>query len=176
MGSNPGFLLGGRHPLPPRADIGPGGQSVGRAPFCLDMIADEAGVKQRPFRLLFLAPLFTIRLFNSRATASRTKSVRSSPSSSTGHDNGPPEQLFGAHSQGPRLSFVLDVRRFTRPPALCSTVAALIWAVGNGSAAPNPVDKSALAPSRMGVAMALELSISYGAQPPESRNRVRTDL
>ena len=35
-GSNPDFLLGGRRPLPPSADIGPGGQSVGQAAqFCL---------------------------------------------------------------------------------------------------------------------------------------------
>ena len=31
VGSNPDFLLGGRTPLPPSADIGPGGQSVGQA-------------------------------------------------------------------------------------------------------------------------------------------------
>jgi hypothetical protein len=30
-GSNPAFLLGAARPLPPRADIGPGGQSVGQA-------------------------------------------------------------------------------------------------------------------------------------------------
>src|SRR6478736_9711464 len=36
VGSNPDFLLGAARPLPPSADIGPGGQSVGQAAqFCL---------------------------------------------------------------------------------------------------------------------------------------------
>ena len=36
--SNPDFLLGAARPLPPSADIGPGGQSVGQAvQFCLEM-------------------------------------------------------------------------------------------------------------------------------------------
>ena len=40
VGSNPDFLLGAARSLPPSADIGPGGQSVGQAAqFCLAALA-----------------------------------------------------------------------------------------------------------------------------------------
>ena len=63
VGSNPDSLLGAARPLPPSADIGPGGQSVGQAAqFCLGRLAlkvfrikpfgekpESAGLAYRPW-------------------------------------------------------------------------------------------------------------------------------
>src|SRR5258707_2837291 len=52
-GSNPDFLLGAARPLPPSADIGPGGQSVGQAAqFCLGAAVPHSVLLKRLRRLM----------------------------------------------------------------------------------------------------------------------------